>query len=99
MRHLPFLRIPRDEDADRFRTRSETAAIARFSVGLAFALLILVINAVMHVQLPLLALMLLLGFESVVNQPYAFLRHVVRSDQRVYLLNLTMDILVIAVAA
>jgi signal transduction histidine kinase len=99
MRHLPFLRSSAAEDADRMRVRSETSAIARFSIGLAFGVLLIVINSFMGVRLPLLPLLVLLAFESIGNQPYSFLRHVVRAEQRVYLLNLTVDILVIAVAA
>lgn len=82
-----------------FRSANAFASTARRRVSLVLALFLLVMQALFRLGLPLLGLFLTCLFEAAVNQPYPVLRRLVRSEKRLYLFNLSLDIVAATVAA
>jgi diguanylate cyclase (GGDEF)-like protein len=84
---------------ERFRSANQFAATARRTVSLTIACLLLLLNTVLSLHLSLTPLLLICLFEAAVNQPLPQIRRGTGTEQRLYVLNASFDILAATAAA
>jgi len=88
-----------DEGERSFAWANQFASRARLALTLGVILLDVALRSRGSLALPTLPLIMAGIFETAVNQPYPFLRRLFGSDRRLYLWNISFDVVAFTVAA